>query len=74
MDNIRRFRIRVYDLLCRLKWEAGQTTAEYALVLLAAAAVALVLIKWANETDALTGFFDAVVGKLTESLGTGGDG
>lgn len=65
MDLIRSIQAWIYNALCRLKWEAGQTTAEYALVLLAAAAVAVILIKWASDNDTLTGFFDAVVEKLT---------
>ncbi len=45
--------------------ERGQATAEYALVLLAAAAVAFALISWASSTDALPRFFDAVMAKVT---------
>ena len=41
--------------------EEGQTTAEYALVLLAAAAVALVLIDWARTSGKLPAFFDSVI-------------
>lgn len=48
----------------RLRNERGQTTAEYALVLLGAAAVAGALIAWATQTGALTRLFDAVVGRL----------
>jgi len=39
--------LRTVDTL-RLRREEGQTTAEYALVILAAAAVAVVLIAWAG--------------------------
>ena len=74
MESIRRTSVRVYDALCRLKWELGQTTAEYALVLLAAAAVALVLIKWANDNSSLTEFFDDVIDRLGEMAGLGGGG
>jgi len=66
MELIRTIQKRVHDALCRLKWELGQTTAEYALVLLAAAAVAVLLIKWASKEDTLSAFFEAVVTKLTE--------
>jgi Flp pilus assembly pilin Flp len=38
--------------------ERGQTTAEYALVILAAAAVAVVLIAWAKSSGKLPAFFD----------------
>ena len=45
--------------------ERGQATAEYALVIVAAAAIALALILWASSTGALEAFFDAVVAKVT---------
>jgi len=41
--------------------EEGQTTAEYALVILAAAAVAIVLIAWAHSSGRLPAFFDQVI-------------
>lgn len=41
--------------------EEGQTTAEYALVILAAAAVAVVLITWAQTSGKLPEFFDTVI-------------
>jgi hypothetical protein len=44
--------------------QAGQTTAEYALVILGAAAVATVLVAWASKSHALSRLFDTVVGKL----------
>jgi Flp pilus assembly pilin Flp len=46
----------------RLRREEGQTTAEYALVILAAAAVAVVLIAWARSSGKLPAFFDGVIG------------
>jgi len=45
----------------RISEEAGQTTAEYALVILAAAAVAVVLIAWAHSSGKLPDFFDQVI-------------
>ncbi len=39
--------------------EEGQTTSEYALVILAAAAVAVVLITWARSTGKLPQFVDS---------------
>ena len=45
----------------RARAEAGQTTAEYALVILAAAAVAVVLIVWARSSGKLPAFFDQVI-------------
>lgn len=47
--------------------EDGQASAEYALVILAAAAVALVLIAWAQSTGKLTQFFDMVIDNLITS-------
>lgn len=44
--------------------EAGQATAEYALVLVAAAVVALALITWASTTDMLPTFFNNVMQKV----------
>ncbi len=41
--------------------DEGQATAEYALVLVAAATVALALIIWAANSDVLPGLFNAVV-------------
>ena len=41
--------------------DEGQTTAEYALVILAAAAVAVVLIAWAHSSGRLPAFFDQVI-------------
>ena len=45
--------------------ERGQATAEYALVIVAAAAVALALIIWATSTDLLPSFFSTVLRKVT---------
>ena len=51
----------------KFRSESGQTTAEYALVLLAAAAIAVVLITWAKG-GSLTAFFSTVLSKLIESI------
>ena len=40
--------------------ERGQTTAEYALVLLGVAAVAMLVSAWAGGTDKIGKLFDAV--------------
>jgi Flp pilus assembly pilin Flp len=47
--------------------EEGQTTAEYALVILAAAAVAVVLIAWAHSSGKLPSFFDNIIDKVAGS-------
>ena len=48
--------------------DAGQATAEYALVLLGAAAIALLLVRWATHTGALTDLFDAVIAQIRHRL------
>ncbi len=48
----------------RRRSPTGQATAEYALVLLGAAAVALMLAAWAAKTGAITDLFDTVVDQL----------
>ena len=45
--------------------ERGQTTAEYALVILAAAAIAIVLIAWARSSGKLPTFFDHIIDQIT---------
>ena len=52
------------QLLCRTRAgrrSGGQSTAEYALVLLGAATVAIVFIAWAGKTSRIGKLFDAVV-------------
>ena len=56
--------VRVRTLFIR---EEGQTTAEYALVILAAAAVAVVLIAWARSSGKLPELFDKVVDQISDS-------
>lgn len=53
----------------RLRAERGQTTAEYALVILAAAAIALVLLAWARSSGRLPEFFDSIIDRI---VGNGG--
>ena len=50
-----------FRALERLRRDEGQTTAEYALVILAAAAIAVVLIAWAHSSGRLPQFFDQVI-------------
>ena len=49
--------------------ESGQATAEYALVLLGAAAIALLLAAWAAKSGAIGRLFDAVVDRLISQVG-----
>jgi len=49
--------------------ERGQTTAEYALVILGAAALAALLVAWATRSDAIGRLFDAVIERVLGSMG-----
>jgi hypothetical protein len=53
----------------RLRSAAGQTTAEYALVILAAAALATMVIAWAAHSDAVGRLFDTVLQRVLGSAG-----
>lgn len=53
----------------RLRSASGQATAEYALVLLGAAAIALLLAAWAAKSGKIGQLFDAVVGQLINKAG-----
>ena len=44
--------------------QRGQASAEYALVLLGAAAVALLVVSWATKTNRVGKLLDAVMDKL----------
>lgn len=48
--------------------ERGQTTAEYALVLIAAATIAMLIVAWAGNTGAISEFFDTIVDRITSML------
>ena len=54
---------RIGARLARRRGEAGQATAEYALVLLGAAAVALALVSWVGR-GRVASFFDAIFNHL----------
>jgi len=53
----------------RLRDTAGQTTAEYALVILGAAALATLVIAWATQSNAVGRLFDAVLDRVLSSAG-----
>ena len=63
------FRRTVEWLCARVSWSAatGQTTAEYALVILGAAAIAALIIAWATDGHAITRLFDVVIEKILPS-------
>ncbi len=52
----------------RLTDERGQSTAEYALVLLGAAGVALLLIAWATKTGKVTRLLDGVIDRVLDHV------
>ena len=53
----------------RLRGAAGQTTAEYALVILGAAALATLVIAWATQSNAVGRLFAAVLDRVLGSAG-----
>ena len=53
--------------------ERGQATAEYALVMLAAAALAGLLLAWATRTDAVGRLMDAVLDTVIADVVEPGD-
>jgi hypothetical protein len=52
----------------RLRADSGQSTAEYALVLLGAAAVALLLVAWATDSNRIGELLDAVLDKVLDQV------
>ncbi|HEY9556931.1 MAG TPA: DUF4244 domain-containing protein [Acidimicrobiales bacterium] len=53
---------RITDRLAqRMRGDAGQSTAEYALVLVGAAAVAALVIAWATKTDKVSKLLNSVI-------------
>lgn len=52
-----------------LSGASGQTTAEYALVILAAAALATMVIAWASHSNAVGRLFDTVLQRVLASAG-----
>ena len=52
----------------RARGDRGQSTAEYALVLLGAASIALLLVAWATKTDKITDLLDGVIDQIVERV------
>jgi hypothetical protein len=52
----------------RCRGDHGQSTAEYALVLLGAASIALLLVAWATKTDKISDLLDGVVDQIVERV------
>lgn len=53
----------------RLARDDGQSTAEYALVLLGAAGVALILATWAVKSGKISGLLDFVLDQVLDRAG-----
>jgi hypothetical protein len=51
-----------------VRGEEGQSTVEYALVILAAAALALLVVAWAARTGRIEALFDRVVDSVTSKV------
>jgi len=54
--------------LVHVRSDRGQTVAEYALVLLVVAAIAVAFLVWAKQSGKLDGFFNAIFDKLVNSV------
>jgi hypothetical protein len=55
-------------LRARLARDDGQSTAEYALVLLGAAGVALLLVAWATKSDKITKLLNSVIDQVLSQV------
>ena len=69
MSTILRLQTRLLLAIQRPRDEDGQATAEYALVLLGAAAIALLVVAWATKTNTVGRLLDAVFGQLLNRSG-----
>ena len=58
--------VRIHLVLARVRDESGQTSAEYALVLLGAASVALLVALWAKDTDKVGKLLDTIFDQITK--------
>lgn len=59
-----RLLVNIQVRVANLRSDAGQTTAEYALVLLGGAAIALLLVAWATKTNRIGKLLDFVVDQV----------
>jgi|TARA_Y100000310_G_scaffold239910_2_gene243685 hypothetical protein len=48
--------------------DEGQTTAEYVLLILGAATIAILVTSWATGTDKITSLFDKVLNSLIDKV------
>lgn len=61
--------VSVHARLLAGRDQRGQAAAEYALVLLGAAAIALLVVRWATGTDRIGRLLDAVLDRLLRDAG-----
>jgi Flp pilus assembly pilin Flp len=66
--TVMRLAVWTQTLSGRLRADGGQTVAEYALVLLVVAAIAVAFLVWARQSGKLDAFFDAIFDKLLNSV------
>ena len=59
----------VHTIAARSRPERGQSTVEYALVLLGAAALALLVVSWVTGTDVVGRLFDTVFSRILRQAG-----
>ena len=55
-------------MLQLFRHEAGQTTAEYALVVLAAVAIAVAVGAWVHQTDKISELLDTLFNAVTKQI------
>ena len=66
---MKRLACTIHLFLLRLRHDqAGQTSAEYALVLLGAATIALLVALWARDTDQIGDLLDAMFGRIKKMV------
>ena len=54
----------ISTILGRTGGDRGQSTAEYALLLIGAATIALIVVTWATSTGKIGELFDAVIDSI----------
>jgi len=59
--------VRIHSTLMTLD-DRGQTTAEYVLLILGAATIAILVTSWATGTDRITRLFDKVLTSLINKV------
>jgi Flp pilus assembly pilin Flp len=66
LPKLIRLQLLVRHAFTRVSDERGQTSAEYALVLLGAASVALLIAVWAKDTNKIGKLLDAIFDSITK--------